>query len=285
MLTRLLREPILQFSILGLLVFLAYGMLAPRDVPQGETDIVVSAGKIEQLATLFQRTWQRPPQPEELQGLIDDYVIEEILVREALALGLDQDDTVIRRRLRQKMEFLADAEIEAEAATDADLQAYLDEHQDSFATGESMALDQVFLNPENHGETVAADAGAVLAELQADPGADPARSGDASLLPATLPMTPLRRIALIFGDEVAAAATNAPLNEWTGPVASAYGLHLIRVTARQAGEVPALSEVREDVLREWLHARRAEFAKTRDAALRARYSVTIEGQPAAGNAP
>jgi thioredoxin-like negative regulator of GroEL len=136
----------------------------------------VSSGKIEQMAAIFARTWQRPPSPRELKGLIDDFVTEEMYVREALALGLDIDDTVIRRRLRQKMEFMTSADIDALTPTDADLQAYLDAHPDAFSEAPQVGFQQVNLNPDRHRETMDQDAAALLEALRADPEADSRRS-------------------------------------------------------------------------------------------------------------
>ncbi|MEQ1890112.1 MAG: hypothetical protein ABL951_13185, partial [Alphaproteobacteria bacterium] len=131
MLKRLLKEPLLHFLLLALMIFAAYGVLAPPAAEKPDS-IIVTASRIEQLAAVFARTWQRPAATEELKGLIDDYVKEEIYVREALALGLDKDDTVVRRRLRLKMEFLHDTEIDALAPSDAELDVYLKAHAGVF---------------------------------------------------------------------------------------------------------------------------------------------------------
>lgn len=279
---RLLREPLLHFAALALLLFGAYHMLSPAGPQDHGGSIVVSAGKIEQMAALFSRTWQRPPSADELKGLIDDYVKEEIYVREALALGLDQDDTVIRRRLRQKMEFLAGADADALTPTDADLQAYLDAHPDDFAEPPQVAFQQVFLNPDRHPGTLDRDAVALLGTLRADPDADPSLLGDASLLPADLPMSSVSQIDRIFGPEMAAAVAQAELALWTGPVASPYGLHLIRVTLREPGRHPDLVDVRDAVFREWSNAKRQELEAARMADLLGRYEVRIDAAPADG---
>jgi len=276
---RLLREPLLHFTAFALLIFLAYQMLSPAG-PQSQTGvIVVSAGKIEQMAAIFARTWQRPPSPEELKGLIDDHVIEEIYVREALALGLDTDDTVIRRRLRQKMEFMTSADVDALTPTDADLQAYLDNHSDAFSEPPQVAFQQVFLNPDRHPGSLDDAAEALLLALRADPAADPSLLGDASLLPTDLPLSSVVRIDRIFGPDIAAAVERAEPLVWTGPVASPYGLHLIRVTAREPGRSPDLSDVRDNVLREWSNAKRLEVEAARMTELLGRYEVKIDAVP------
>ena len=145
--------------------------------------IVVTQAKIEQIASLFARTWQRPPTSSELKGLIDDYVKEEVYYREAFALGLDKDDTVIRRRLRLKMEFLNDAVVEALAPTDAELDAYLQGQAGAFEIEPMLAFQQVFLKPDRHGDRIDQDAASILEVLLTSPAIDPASLGDASLLP------------------------------------------------------------------------------------------------------
>lgn len=269
----------MHFAALALLIFAAYAVLAPpaQQAPVGS--IVVSSGKIDQMAAIFARTWQRPPGPDELKGLIDDYVKEEIYVREALALGLDKDDVVIRRRLRQKMEFMTDADVDALAPSDTELQTYLDAHPDVFAERPQFAFQQVFLNPDKHRGTEESDASALLAVMRSNPGADPATAGDASLLPPEQPLTDIATIGSLFGPDVADAMTQAEPGVWTGPVASPFGLHLIRVTARQSGRVPPLAEIRDAVQREWANARRQEIEAQRLADLISRYTITIEAAP------
>lgn len=283
MLKRLLHEPLLHFTLAAVVIFVAYGLLAPSG-QRATDDIVVTAPKIEQLAAVFAKTWQRPPSPDELKGLIDAYVKEEIDVREALALGLDQGDTVIRRRLQQKIQFMTDAGADAVAPTDADLQAYLDAHPEKFETAPQAAFEQIFLNPTQRGEAIDTDAAVILAKLEADPALEAATLGDASLLPADMPPTDIASIGNTFGPEFAAAVSAAPAGRWIGPVQSSFGLHLVRVSEQRPGRLPALGDVRDVVLREWTNDRRDAFEKERLEALLKRYRVVIEA-PTAGATP
>lgn len=284
MLKRLLREPLIHFIALALVIFAAYGLLdrGGTDVPGR---IVVTAPKIEQLASVFAKTWQRPPTAAELKGLIDDYVKEEIYVREAIALGLDEDDTVIRRRLRLKMEFFNDAAIDAAAPTDAELEAYLKAHAGVFEVDPMMAFQQVFLSPDRHGDGIDQDAASILEVLLTRPVADPASLGDASLLPPELALASKTSIGQIFGNDFAEAVDKAAPGRWTGPVRSAFGVHLIRVSERKPGRVPKLDEVRDAVAREWADARRKELEARRFDELLERYEVTIEDISGAGASP
>ncbi len=281
MLKRLLKEPLSHFIALALVIFAVYFAFAPSGA--GSPDrIIITGPKIEQLAAIFAKTWQRPPVAAELKGLVDDYVKEEIYYREAKALGLDMDDTVIRRRLRLKMEFLNDAAIDTLKPTDAELDAYLKAHPADFEIEPMLAFQQVFLNPERHGDKIDQDAAAILAALLANPAADPATLGDASLLPSELPLTGMMSIGQTFGTEFGDALDRMTVGQWAGPLKSGFGLHIVRVTERMAGRMPALGEVRDAVLREWSNAKRKEMEDSRFNELLKRYEVTIESPSGAG---
>jgi hypothetical protein len=281
---RLAREPLVHFLVLAALVFAAYAVINRGGATEEPQRITVTPAKIEQLSGLFAKTWQRPPTPAELKGLIDDFVKEEMYVREALALGLDQDDTVIRRRLRLKMEFMTDAEAGATPPTDAELQAWLDAHPDDFRKPPEVAFEQVFLNPQTRGAAAAADAGALLAALRGPAGLDAAKAGDPTLLPFALPLSPSAQVAGTFGADFARAIETLPDGEWSGPVASGYGLHLVRITQRKAGTMPTLAEARAAVEREWMNARRQDVERRRLEDLLKKYEVVIE-PPATSGAP
>jgi len=273
---KLLKEPLLHFTVLALLIFAAFGVLKPTTATRPASAIVVTSGKVGQMAAVFSKTWQRAPNEAELKGLIEDYIAEEALVREALALGLDENDTVIRRRLRQKMEFISDAEVDALAPTDTDLQAHLDAHASAYQIDPMISFTQIFLSPEKHGDALLPDAAALLAQLKANPERDVSVLGDPSLLPGTERATKVTRIGNDFGPEFASAIAELPVGIWSGPVASAYGLHLVRVTDRQPGRMPALTEVRDAVLRDWSNAEREKRSKEQLDSLLTQYTVTIE---------
>lgn len=281
---RVLREPLVHFLALALLIFAGYGLLG-ADADDKPDTIVITASKIEQMAALFTKTWQRQPTAEELKGLIDDQVKEEILVRQALELGLDRDDTVVRRRLRQKMEFLNAADAETLTATDAELDAYLKANAATFEIDPMLSFQQVFLNPQRRGDTIAQDAASLLETLLTDPATDHALLGDPTLLPADLPLSSKSSIGQTFGAEFVEELDKAPLGQWTGPVAGGFGLHLIRVSERLPGRVPALDAVRDDVVREWTNAKRRELEHQRFAELLKRYVVSIESPAGAEPRP
>ena len=285
MFSRLLREPLVHFAVLALAIFAAHYALTPSANESSANNIVISEPKIEQMAAVFAKTWQRPPSPQELKGLIDNYVKEEIYVREALALGLDKDDTVIRRRLQQKMEFLTDLGVDELAPSDTDLDSYLKAHPDKFEIDPLTGFQQIFFNPDRHGDKIDQDAEATLKTLRTNPAIDPATLGDASLLPFDLPPTSMTSIGQTFGADFANAVSKAEPGIWTGPIASSFGLHLVRASDHKAGRLPALVEVRDAVLREWSNEKRKELADTQINALLKRYNVTIESRSPAGTDP
>jgi hypothetical protein len=284
MLRALLKEPLVHFLVLGLIIFVVYHALN-RSNEQEPDKIVVTQARMEQLAGLFAKTWQRPPTATELKGLIDDYVKEEILYREALALGLDNDDTVIRRRLRQKMEFLSDTVIGALNPTDEELETYLESNMSKFELDSQIAFEQVFLNPERRGDQIEEDAASILEALNSNASADAANLGDATLLPLELDLTSATRIGQTFGPQFAKAVDQLTPGAWGGPIKSTFGTHLVRVNKREPGRVPALNEVRAAVKREWATEQRKKLEDRRFTELLKRYDVSIERQPNSATSP
>ena len=290
-LRRWLGEPLLHFLALGALIFVAYAALSPGGSP-GDRRIVVTPALVEHLAETFALTWQRPPSESEIRALVEDHVKEEILYREALALGLDRDDVVVRRRLRQKMEFLSEDVALMTEPNDDDLRAYLAAHPDDFRRDAIVGFVHVFLSPERRGAALKTDAARVLAALRrgdaaADTAADVAASfGDPFLLPSRFEGIAMRDVASQLGESFASALAAAPVGEWTGPVASSYGAHLIRVSTREDARLPTLEENRELVEREWRAAERRKANEAFYAKLRERYVVSIEMPvPTGANSP
>jgi hypothetical protein len=276
----LLREPLVQFLVLGALLFVLYGRVGDRAVDTEQGEIVVSAGQVESLVTTFSRTFQRPPAPSEIDGLIEDHIRDEVLSREAIALGLDRDDVVIRRRLRQKMEFVADDLAEAAAPTDQELATYLAAHPDAFRLEPRLTFAQVYFDPARHGDALERDVMGALRALR-EGTADVPRLGDVSLLERHPTDVPSGDVARAFGEAFAREVVTLEPGGWHGPVRSAYGVHLVRVEARVDGRIPALDEIRDAVEREWTSARRREVDEQLYQRLRQRYAITVE-RPAPG---
>jgi hypothetical protein len=282
-LEKILREPLLHFVVLGAGLFLLFGVVG-ESAEERPDRIVVSAAKVENLAELFERTWRRPPTREELDGLIEDHIKEEILYREALALGLDVDDIVIRRRLRQKMEFISEDVAKLVAPTEAELQAFLAEHADRFREPLRISFAQVYLSPDRRGQGAWSDAERLLVGL--DTGrSDPAGAGDPFLLERDYRELAARDVERLFGGAFAARVVELPVGRWSGPVESGYGLHLVLVHERRSARLLDLAEVRDAVANEWGALRREEANRAFYEALRANYEVTVERPRWAGERP
>lgn len=274
---RWLREPLLHFLLLGLGIFVAFEAFGPDEQPRSA--IVVTQGIIDAQVEGFARTWLRQPTPQEIEALIRDYVREEVYYREGMALGLDRDDTVIRRRLRQKLEFVAESRGESVEPTDDQLRAYLGEHQDRYLTDERLSFLQVYFNPERRGAALAQDVERLLVELRAGgPEVDPAEFGDATMLERVFDNATARDVAAQFGDDFAERVGKLTIGQWQGPVESAYGTHVVLLRERTEGREPPLDEVREAVRRDWLNEQRALADEKFYQSLLQRYTVTIEGR-------
>ena len=269
---RLLREPLLHFLAIGSLIFLLFAAVddtteAPADV------IVVTAERIDRLADGFRSVWKRMPTDDELGALIEEHIHEEVYYRAALALGLDRNDTVVRRRLRQKMEFLADTGADLLKPAAGELEAYLIANEQTFRRGPRLAFEQIYLGETPGPESVTRS----LNALQSGPMTDPSALGERTLLPARLGLSPPNAIDGVFGQGFFARLAELPPGVWAGPVASAYGVHLVRIGESLAARTPPLEEVRDAVLRDWKAAKAKEIRELHYNRLRARFVVEIRG--------
>ncbi len=273
---KMAREPLFHFLLLAVALFVAYRFLPKRD--GGEPGrIVITQGRIGHLSTGFEKTWLRPPTDQELSGLVRDFVREEVLCREAIALGLDKDDTVIRRRLRLKMEFVSDDIAAQTVPTDGELNSYLQAHPEMFRVERRFTFQQVYLNPQKRGDGLANDVRQLLARLnEPGVGADAGALGDSQLLETDFKSTPESEVSKQFGEGFAATLRKMETGLWQGPVESGYGAHLVRISERTEGQLPPLAEVRDAVRREWDNARRLAANEKFYQELLKRYSVTIE---------
>jgi hypothetical protein len=273
---KILREPLLHFVLLGAAIFAAYGFVT-RHRTDKPGEIVVTQGTLENIVTGFTRTWQRPPTEEELRGLVREYIREEAAYREALAMRLDRDDTIVRRRLRQKLEFLSDDLATRVEPTDADLQTFLQVHPGLFQSEPLFSFKQVYLNPQQHAANLSADETRVLVELQrTGNNADLSSLGDPFLLAPSFQNVSLAEVKQVFGDQFASALVSLPTSHWEGPVTSGYGMHFVFLSQRTDGSLPALADIRDQVRREWFNTKRNEATEKFYQALLKRYTVKIE---------
>ena len=270
------REPLLHFLLIGAAMFLYFRWSGGGAGPKS-TRIIVGSVQLANLAAGYARTWQRPPSGAELKALIDEWVREEISVREATVAGLDRDDTVLRRRLRQKFEFLVEEVSEAAAPTDRELQQWLTSHASEFRTDPRISFRQIFVSPDRRGASAASAARRLLAQLlSAGAGAPTDNLGDSSMLPRELDLTPLGEVGRTFGEQFAARVRAVGAGTWTGPIESAYGLHLVFVRDRVEGETPDLASIRPTVERELMAERRQLLLKATYDRLLEKYTVAVE---------
>lgn len=275
-LRRIVREPLLHFLLLGLALFLLYGRVATGG--DGRR-IVVNQAQVEDLAAQHRKLWGREPTAAELNGLVETFIRDEILYREGAALGLDRDDPVVKRRVRQKLEVLAEEEIARGAPTDAELSAYLASEPKRFTRPAAVAFEQVLFDSI----TTSAELSRALAAARR--GADVTTLGRATMLPSRVESMPLDLVARDFGAAFAEQLERLPLDEWSGPVASTFGVHLVRLSARTAPVLPPLDAVRDVVTREWENTRRERTLAESYRRLREEYDVEIQADlPAAASA-
>jgi hypothetical protein len=274
---RWLKEPLLHFVLLGAAIFAVDALRGGDTVPADEKNIVVSPGRVLNLAALFTKTWQRAPSEPELLALVEDYVLEEALYREGKALGVDQDDTIIRRRVRQKMEFVVDDIIEQAEPNEEQLEAWLANHLADYVEPARFRFRQIYLNPERHAQTLEADAEGVLAQLRAlDEKADPRGLGDPALFEHAYPDASVEAITSIFGADFVEGLGGLPIGEWSGPLTSTFGLHIVHIESRKDSGTPALKNVRQTVARDWAYAQREEATKQYRDGILARYETEIQ---------
>lgn len=263
------REPLVHFLLAGAFIFALYAWVGDDDRESGR--IVVSVEQVEQLALVWQRTWNRPPTDEELQGLVRNYIKDEVYYREALKLGLDVNDQVIRRRLRQKLEFFATESAVQELPSQEVLKAWFGENAQRYEAPPTYTFEQVYFAELDAGrmEEVAA---------KLEEGVLPSEVGDTIALPQQMDAATSNAVTRVFGEKFTDALASLPVNEWSGPVESGLGHHLVRLSASTPSRPVAFTEVRRQVERDWLGEERVKAEEAAYAAMSAQYEIEIEGQ-------
>ena len=274
----ILREPLVHFLLIGLGLFLLYGRVATEG--SDSRTIEITGARVDEMARQFQAVWSRPPTVSEMQGLIDTYIHDEVLYREGLAMSLDADDPVIKRRVRQKVDVISEEIGNQQAPTDAELNDYLANNSDDFRRAPILSFEQVFFSGDAPADVVERQSREALARL--NEGAAPASVGQATMLPATVTLMPADLVARDFGEEFTKRLESLPLNVWHGPIASGMGAHLVRITGRKPSELPPLAAIRPQVQREWENQRRERNRAEAYQAMLKNYRVVID--PAAATA-
>ena len=267
---RLLREPLLHFVVLGGMIYLVF--VAVSDARKAPIDhIVVTPQRVDQLAAQFSSVWKRAPTRDELSALIEGDIREEVYYRDALALGLDRNDAIVRRRLRQKMEFLTDTGAYLQEPSADELDAYLAANEKAYRLGPRLAFEQIYLGKSPTTDSIARS----MSALRSTPSIDPSTLGERTLLPAQLSLSLPNAVDGTFGKGFFERIAKFSPGMWSGPVQSGYGFHLVRIVSRQNARTPKLEDVRAAVLRDWKSAKAKELRERDYATRRKRFVVEI----------
>jgi hypothetical protein len=271
----LLSEPMLHFVLIGVALFGAYRWVSPRD--SSGRRIVITQGVVDDLVIQHVAARGREPSAADVNHMIDSYVRDEILYREGVRLGLERDDIVVKRRVRQKIEMIAEEDASTRAPADADLSAYLTANHARFVQPALLTFEQVFIGESTSGPGVVH--AMALTRVALRQGADAREVGKPTLLPHQMTRTPADLVARDFGAPFAAALEKVPVGQWVGPISSSFGAHYVRVSDRTPAVAPQLATVRNQVVREWENERRQRARNDAYTKMRGEYTVSIETKP------
>lgn len=278
----LLREPLFHFILLGAALFAIYGyMHRGLSGIEASHQIPLTLEDLRSMAIYFESQWHRQPTPGEFQAMVDDKIREEILYREGIAMGLDKDDTIVKRRMAQKMQFLAEDVGAAHEPSSAELRAWFDNNRERFALPSRYSFRHLYFSPDKHGKNVQEDAAKALAKVAGQP--------EDSRLVASIAdqfmfqdyyrdRTP-ESLAKDFGPQFAVALEKLGRSMWQGPIESGYGWHLVYVDTVSSGRIPVFEEIEPDVKTAWLGDQKAQEWKRAYEAMRAKYTVLLPGLP------
>lgn len=273
---KLLREPILHFAVAGALLFAGYSLVSGNEAAENDdVRVVIGDGELRWLQETFASRWQRPPSQKELQGLLASYLEEELFSREAQALGLHEGDTIVRRRLAQKLDFIISDSFAIAEPDEEALRRHYQENVAAFTTAPRLSFEQRFFSPARRPDAQG-DATAVLHRISGNV-ADAAApdGGDPLFLEGGFEALDQTTLSNLFGPDFAAAVFALEQGSWQGPIASGYGVHLVKVTQIEPGRLPAFEEVREAVLTSWRDEQYRNGKAEYLAALREKYGVSV----------
>ncbi|HEY8518781.1 MAG TPA: peptidylprolyl isomerase [Gammaproteobacteria bacterium] len=271
---KLLKDPLVHFLVLGALLFALSAWRGEVPSVGGGEPIVITAEQVEQVRQAATLLNGRPPTAEELEELIEPTIREEVYYREALALGLDENDDEVRRRLVEKMQYLTTDLADPEPATEEELRAFYEASPERFRRPEAVTFEQRYFSPSTRGDALQGDVEAALEALRG--GADPASVGDRTPLRDRYDAAPREQVRVLFGEAMTDALFAAEPGQWVGPFASDFGLHVARVHERTASRIPPYEEIRAEVAETFAADRRERANAEEYARMRARYDVVIE---------
>lgn len=284
---RWVREPLLHFLILGALLFAIYGYLnRGRGGIEPSKQIAISMDDLRSMDMYFESQWHRQPTPQEFQAMVEDKVREEVLYREGLAMGLDKDDTIVKRRMAQKMQFLSEDVAAAHEPSTAELKAWFDKNKDKFALPGRYSFRHLYFSPDKRGKNAQEDAAKALEKIAGQPENSKLASslGDSFMFQDYYGDRAPSAIAKEFGPQFAVALEKIKPGSWQGPIESGYGWHLVFIDTVIPGRIPAFEEIEPDVKTAWLGEQKATAWQKAYAEMRSKYTVLLPGPPTSESA-
>ena len=270
------REPLLHFLIIGAVIFVVFSMANKDEAAVNGNKIVVSTPEIKRLSDNWSKKWNRPPTETELKGLVESYIKEEVYYREALALSLDQNDTIIRRRLMQKMEFLSNDLAELNQPDESALNKYFLDNQEKYKLPARVSFTHIYFSLDKRGAKIVEDAKSVLSGLNA---LRTPELGDSFMMEYDFNQETPFEVARLFGSGFAEQLFTLETNTWKGPIASGYGLHLVRISEKTDSRMPELASVIDKVRTDWIFEQRQKTNKAIYERFKERYEIVIEDMP------
>jgi hypothetical protein len=278
---KLLKEPLIQFLVLGACIYGGYALFGAVDDDAGEYVIVVDEARVQGFISAWQGRMNRPPTQQELDGMIDQYLKEEILYREASAMGLGENDPITRRRLAQKLEFLTKDIARLKEPAEGELEQYFADNIDQYREPDLITFTQVFFDPDKRDETTLEDAEAALVVLgeRGEPDGDVKDLGDRFMLQSYYPQKSELDIRRQFGAGFSGPVMQLAPGQWHGPVLSGYGVHLVYVYSLQLAPEPVFADVQEHVFEDWQTEQQDEFNAAYFEGLKSRYEIIMNASP------
>jgi hypothetical protein len=270
------REPLLHFLIIGTAIFAVFSIANKEEIADSGNKIVVSSAEIKRLSDSWSKRRNRPPSEIELQGLIDSYIKEEIYYREALSLGLDQNDTIIRRRLKQKMEYLSSDLAELNQPDETELNKYFVDNKNKYKFPARISFTHIYFSLDKRGARALEDSKRVLADLDLPRASE---RGDRFMMEYDFVHETPSEVTRIFGSGFAEQLFALETNTWQGPVASGYGFHLVRISEKIDARMPELASVIEKVRTDFMFEQRQKTNKEIYDKFKERYEIVIEDMP------
>ena len=277
---RVLKEPLLHFLLLGILIYLLYAFFG-RDKSSEESEIVViSQGEIEWLETNWQQLWNRPPTPDERQALIDEHAREKVLYQVALDMGLDKEDVIIRRRMVQKIEFLGADLLQPDEPTDEEVRKYYEENKATYQLPDLISLSHIYFDPDKRADRTLKDAEKVLSLLysKAISNIEISDYGDRFMLQQNYSKRTQQEIQKLFGSGFSDTVFRLETGKWHGPVLSGYGTHLVYIDEHVRSQPVGWEPVKDRVKADWMKSKQQELNDNYIEGLLSRYTIVIEDE-------